>query len=123
MKRVLIDSSGWVELFCGGSKAKKFEKFILEPYELIVPSLVIFDVYRKIKKTLGESKAIFAVTQMQRGTEVGLDAHLALYAADISLSHPLPMADAIVYATALFHKALLITADNDFRGLAEVEIF
>lgn len=122
MKKVVVDSSGWIELFLEGPKSGKVEDYLHGAHELIVPSLVLFEVYRKVKKALGESKAIYAVTQMQQGETVALDADLALYAADISLAHQLPLADSIVYATACYHQATLVTADNDFRGLPSVQL-
>lgn len=117
---IVIDSSGWIEFFGGLSKANQFSKYILGRDALLVPTLVLFEVYKKVKKVIGEEKAIYSVTQMQRGSLIDLDPNLALYAADISLRHNLAMADSIVYSTALFHKAKLITGDNDFKNLPDV---
>jgi len=44
-----------------------------------------------------------------------------LLAADVSLAHNLPMADAIVYATAKIENVKLITSDEHFVGLDSVE--
>ncbi len=114
---LVIDSSGWIEFFGAGPKMQKYSRYILGSEEILVPSLVLFEVYKKIKKTLGEDDALLAVTQMQKGKEVPFDTDLALFAADVSLRHELAMADSIVYATALSCKARLVTSDNDFRHL------
>ncbi len=46
---------------------------------------------------------------------------MAVEAADLSLRHDLPMADALIYATARVHSAALVTADTHLRGLEGVE--
>ena len=118
----LIDSPGWIEFFGAGPKGEAFAKYLLGSGDIIVPTLVLFEVYRKIKKLKGEEDAIFAATQMGRQKMIPLDDEMALYAADLSLKHDLAMADSIVYATALIHQAKLITSDNDFRKLPNVII-
>ena len=49
-----------------------------------------------------------------------LDTKIALSAAELCTRHKLATADAIVYATALEHKADLLTCDAHFDGLAGV---
>ncbi|MBI2339409.1 MAG: type II toxin-antitoxin system VapC family toxin [Deltaproteobacteria bacterium] len=118
--KVVVDSSGWIEFFAGLPKADKFAKYLLGSHSLFIPAVVIYEVYRKTKKELGEEEAIMCMGQMQKGTIVPFDSDMALYAADLSLQHGLPMADSQVYAAALFHQAQLVTSDNDFRGLPGV---
>ena len=62
------------------------------------------------------------IAAMHRARVVPVDVSLALEAADLALTHRLAMADALIYATARHHRALLITADADFEGLAGVEL-
>jgi predicted nucleic acid-binding protein len=57
---------------------------------------------------------------MQKTRVVPLSDELALNATDISLAHKLPMADAIVPATAQAHNAELFTSDIDFANLPGV---
>jgi len=45
---------------------------------------------------------------------------IALLAADLSLLNSLPMADAIVYATALEEGCKIVTSDTHFRELENV---
>lgn len=117
---VVVDSSGWMEHFRGGPRAGEFAPYLLGKEEVAVPTIVIFEVYRKIKKVSSEEDAIFAVTQMRRCSVTDLDDDLALQAADLSLKYRLAMADAIVYATAIFLEARLVTSDNDLRNLPGV---
>lgn len=122
MKNYVVDSSGWIEYFSAGSKSAQYEKYISHAEKIILPSVVLFEVYRKIKKVRGEEDALFVITQMQKCSQIPFDAHIALQAADLSLRHSLAMADAIVYATAQIHKVELITSDNDFRKLPDVVV-
>ncbi|MBI2336026.1 MAG: type II toxin-antitoxin system VapC family toxin [Deltaproteobacteria bacterium] len=116
----VIDSSGWIEFFFGLPKKDKFSHYILGKDPLLTPSLVLFEVYKKIKQNSSESEALLAISQMQKGTTIPFNDDLALLCADLSIKHKLPMADAIVYGTTLAHQAKLVTADNDFRGLKDV---
>lgn len=52
-----------------------------------------------------------------------LDAQLALAAASVSIAERLPMADAIILATAQRHDATVWTLDADFEGKPGVRYF
>lgn len=119
----LIDSSGWLEFFTDGALSEKYFHFLDKTHELIVPSLVIYEVYKKIKNERSEEEALLAVAHMGRGKVVVLDDALAMSAADASLKYKLAMADAIIYATALQEKAKLITSDMHFSDLPGVILF
>lgn len=58
---------------------------------------------------------------MQQGALVELDRGLALEAAEVGAELGLPLADSIIYATALRHEATLWTPHADFQGLSRVE--
>lgn len=117
----LVDSCGWLEYFRDGPLAREYEKYLRRPELVVVPIIVFYEVYKKIKKETDEEKAILAAAQMQTGRIVYLDENLALTAADLSLEFSLPMADAFVYATARLEKAKLISSDRHFKGLPGVE--
>lgn len=122
MSGFVIDSSGWLEYFIAGQKAKAYLKYIQSPKSLWTPSLVIYEVYKKIAKEKSEMEALLAITQIDSQSEgiISLDEKLALFAADTSLRFGLAMADAIIYATALSQQATLVTSDHHFKGLDEV---
>lgn len=121
MKRnAVIDSSGWVEFFTDGPKAAAYAPHILRarPETHFTPAVVLFEVYRKIKRERGEEPALDAVAHIEAHTRVvPLDGPLALRAADTGLRLGLTMADAVVLATAEAHDAELFTGDADFRGV------
>jgi hypothetical protein len=64
--------------------------------------------------------ALRAVTLMQQGRVVDLDARLALLAARLNIDARLPMADSVVLAIARLHEAVLWTQDADFEPLPGV---
>ncbi len=115
---ILVDSSGWIEFLTDGRHASAIEKYLSSPDELLVPTLVMYEVYRQLVKKLEERESLLAVTQMEKGKVVPLDQEIALHAADLSLKHQLSTADAVIYATALGCGAKLVTLDNDFRRLS-----
>lgn len=116
----VVDSSAWLEYFAGGPNAAFFAGPIEEPGELLVPSLTVYEVFKRVLQQRDEDAALRAVAVMQQGTVVTLDAPLALSAARLSLEARLPMADSLILATARLHQATLWTQDADFEGLAEV---
>jgi predicted nucleic acid-binding protein len=119
--RVVIDSSGWIEVFTNGGQAEHFLALMADVRSLVVPAISIFEVYKWVLREHGEAQAIQAAAAMQGGQVVELDARLALAAAQLSHALQLPMADSIILATARDHQARLHTMDSDFRGIADVE--
>jgi predicted nucleic acid-binding protein len=120
---ILVDSSGWVEYFTDGPLAEDFAAHLESLAEVVTPTIVIFEVYRVIRRQRSEEVAIAAVAQMQKTLVVELDQFLALTAADVSLEHGLAMADAIVYATARVEGVDVVTIDSDFEGLPGATVY
>jgi predicted nucleic acid-binding protein len=116
----LVDSSGWIELLSDGPLADTYLEHLADPSLLLIPTIVMYEVYRWTKRVRGEESALLVVASMEEGTLVPLTPSLALTAADLGLEHRLAMADALVYATALTREAELITSDVDFAQLPRV---
>jgi toxin FitB len=116
----VVDSSAWLEYFSGGPNASFFSGAIEETSELIVPSLTIYEVFKRVLQQRDEGDALRAVAVMQQGAVVDLDIRLALAAARLSLDTRLPMADSVVLATARRHDATVWTQDADFEQLSGV---
>ncbi len=119
--RVVVDSSGWIEVFTGGPQADTFLALMANKSSLVVPAISIFEVFKWVLREHGEAQAIQAAAAMQCGQVVDLDSRLALAAAQLSHALQLPMADSIILATTRDRQARLHTMDSDFRGIAEVE--
>ncbi|HVZ47333.1 MAG TPA: type II toxin-antitoxin system VapC family toxin [Gemmatimonadaceae bacterium] len=115
-----MDSSAWLEYFADGPGAAFFAPAIEDTRRLVVPSLSLYEVFKRILQQRGEGAALSAVAIMQQSEIVPLSAPLALSAASVSVEHRLPMADSIMYATALSFEATLWTQDADFEHLPRV---
>lgn len=116
----VVDSSAWIEYFTGGLNSGFFEPAILATQDLIVPSVVILEVYKHIRRNLGRNEALSAVASMKQGTVANLDEHLALAAGEICVEYQLALADSIILATAILHDANLWTQDAHFAGFEMV---
>ena len=113
----VVDSSGWLEYFADGPNATGFAKPIHAASTLIVPSVSLFEVFKRVMTQRGEDAALEAIALMRQGRVVPLDDALALEGARLSVDHRLPMADSIILATALAHRATLWTQDADFENV------
>jgi predicted nucleic acid-binding protein len=117
---LLVDSSGWIEFFADGPLAAEYAHHLKDPGRIVTPTIVLYEVYKKIKRERTEAEALTAISIMNRTKVVELTESVALLAADLSIMHGLPMADAIVYATALESGCKVITGDAHFRKLGSV---
>ena len=119
----VVDSSAWLAYFADEPNAQHFANAIEAPDSLIVPSITLLEVFKKVAQQRGEGVALQYVAVMQQGRVVALDAGLALLAATLGSRHKLPLADSIIYATAQQGTALVWTQDADFEGLPGVKYF
>ncbi len=117
----VVDSSGWLEYFAAGPNASFFAPAIEKTRDLIVPSLSLYEVFKRVLQQCSENDALQVVAVMQQGRVVDLDASIALSAARLSIDHQLPMADSVVLATARAFGATLWTQDADFDGMPRVQ--
>jgi len=117
----VVDSSGWLEYFADAPNADFFAPAIENLSELIVPSISLYEVFKRVLQQRGENDALLAIVTMQQGWVVELDSRTALSAAKLSVDLRLPMADSIILATARAHHATLWTQDSDFQGVAGVQ--
>jgi predicted nucleic acid-binding protein len=117
---IVIDSSGWIEFFTDGPLADAYASRLRKLATVITPVIVVYEVYKRLKRELSEDDAVIAVSAMQRSQVVPIDQELALTAADLSLEHGLAMADALVLATARKFQAELVTSDQDFEPITGV---
>ena len=117
----VVDSSAWLEYFADGPNASYFAPAIEDVERLIVPSLCLCEVFKRVLAQRGEGAALQAVALMQQGTVADLDAATAIAAAKIGHERRLALADSIVLATARYREATLWTQDADFEGMDDVK--
>ena len=101
----VVDSSAWLEYLANGPNASHFAPAIEAVDELLVPAIVIYEVFRRV---------------LHQGAVIGVDSALALYAARLGAEHKLPLADSLIYATTRVRDAVLWTQDADFKDLPGV---
>ena len=51
---ILLDSSGWIEFFTDGPRADRYTVYLTSRYRLMTPTIVLHEVYKKIKRERGE---------------------------------------------------------------------
>jgi predicted nucleic acid-binding protein len=116
----VVDSCGWLEYLSDGPNAQFFAEAIEDVDDLVVPSLSLFEVFKRVLQQRGEGDALQAVALMQQGRVVDLTSSVALAAARTSVESGLPMADSVMLATARACDATLWTQDADFEAIAGV---
>jgi len=81
---ISIDSSGWIEYFTKGPKAAQY-KLVIEaakPETIVTSVVVLYEVYKKIKKVKGEEEALLAVAALSQTNIVPVDQTISLEAAE-----------------------------------------
>lgn len=116
----VVDSSGWLEYFAGTERAQFSAPVIERIGDLIVRSITLYEVFKRVLQQRGDGDALQAIALMSQGQVVTLDAGIALSAAHLSADLKLPMADSIILATARAYSATLWTQDSDFQGMEGV---
>ncbi|MCF8240995.1 MAG: type II toxin-antitoxin system VapC family toxin [Melioribacteraceae bacterium] len=119
----LVDSSGWLEYLSDSKNAKKFAEAIENTEELLVSSINIYEIYKKILKEKDENTALQIIGLMRQAKVVDVTSSIAVQAAKLSYEKNIPMADSIIYTTAIVNEAIVWTQDIDFKGLDSVKYF
>jgi predicted nucleic acid-binding protein len=119
----VVDSSGWLEYFADAPNANKFAPAIQNTADLIVPTLSLYEVFKRVLQQRSETEALQAIAVMHQGRVVDLNMAIALKAAHLSLELSLPMADSIMLATARQYQATPWTQDADFKSVEDVKYF
>ncbi len=113
----VVDSSGWLEFFADGPNARFFAPAIGLPAELVVPTLSLFEVFKRVLQQRDETAALRAIALMQQGAVVDLTSPIALSAARLSVELKLPMADSVMLTSARAYDATFWTQDAHFESI------
>ena len=116
----VVDPSGWLEYLTDGADADFFASSILDSEQLIIPTMCIYEVFKRVLVQFGEERALDAVGSMGEGMVVDMNRQTAIEAALLSAKLKLAMADSIILATARAYKAVLWTQDEHFKGIEGV---
>ena len=120
---ILVDTCGWIEWLTEGVLADSFASYMTDPTELLVPTTVQYELYKWVKRESDESTALDTIALADESLIVPLRTDIALVAADLTLSHKLSFADAVIYASARKYDVELVTSDDHFEGLSGVTYF
>ena len=113
----LVDSSGWLEYFTDDKNAKFFAPAIENTKELIVSTINIYEIYKKIIIMINENAALDAIAVMYQGRVIDVTSEISIEAARLSAEKSIPMADSLIYVTARQNNAIIWTQDYDFKNL------
>jgi predicted nucleic acid-binding protein len=116
----VVDSSAWLEYLAAGPRAGRFAAAIEDPERLLIPSIVVLEVTRRVLQQRGEDAALQVAALLHQGQVIPLDSGLALAAAKVGVDHKLPLADSVIFATAQQYDATLWTMYADFERLPNV---
>jgi len=119
----ILDSSCWLEYFLDGKGAERYAPGIENHGEIIVPVIVLHEVFKVVMRASNEDSALAAAGVLQQFPVIPVDENIAMYSAKIGQEHSLAMADSMIFATAHIHHATLWTQDADFQNLPGVKYF
>ncbi|OGW52462.1 MAG: twitching motility protein PilT [Nitrospirae bacterium RBG_19FT_COMBO_55_12] len=117
----LVDSCGWLEYLADGPNATFFASAIENTEELLVPTICILEVFKRVLQQRGEDSALQSAALMQQGQVIDLDSGTAVTAAKIGHEIKLTLADAVIVATARIHHAVIWTQDADLKAVEGVK--
>jgi len=119
---ISLDSYGWIERFTNGPRSQQYNRLIdrVRPDEIITSVVVLYEVYKKVKKLKGEQEALENIAVLNQTVTVPIDDTLALEAADYSLEYGTHFSGALIYATARRFDAELYTSDEHIKNLPHV---
>ena len=119
----IVDSSCWIEYLMGTEIGSKIAPVIENPDELIVPTIILYEVFKKLLAEKNEEYALNVVSYMQSGKIIELDTNLSLAAVHASRKYKLPMADSIILATSLHFSAVIFSCDKHFKDFPGIQFF
>jgi len=120
---LILDSSCWLEYFLDGKGADRYAGQIETRAEIIIPAIVLHEVFKVVMRASSEDSALAAAGALQQFPVIPVDENVAMYSARLGQEYGLAMADSMILATAQIHHATLWTQDADFKKLPNVKYF
>ena len=106
---ILVDTCGWIEWLTEGALADRFASYMKDPADLLVPTTLQYELYKWVKRESDENTALDTIALAEDSLVTPLSTDIALVAADLTLSHKLAFADAVIYASARKYNVELVT--------------
>lgn len=114
----IIDSFAWFEYFAGSKRGAFVEACLKSGEPIGTPASCIAEIKRKRFRE-GKQFAQELAFIKANSSVLPLTEEIALRAGEIKELH---FADALVYATAVEHAAIVITGDPHFRAMSNVQL-
>lgn len=119
---MLVDTSAWIEWLIGSATGDRVAEHLPDQAGWLVPTMVQLELTKWLTREVGEDKADQVIAFTQVCQVIALDTEIALAAAEACRTHRLATADAVIFATARSHGAVLLTCDAHFDGLPGVTL-
>jgi predicted nucleic acid-binding protein len=120
---LVVDTSIWIEIYRGSELGRRHLPLLSTPEELVVPTLVQYEIYKWLSRERTAEEATLAITFTSECQVRELTTEIAVLAAELAATHRLHATDAIIFATAQLHEAALVTCDAHFKDLPGVDYF
>ncbi len=108
-------------IFFRFEKCRFFCPVIENTIELIVSTINIYEIYRKLLTEKDENIANQIIGVIIQAKVIDISTSIAIQAAQLSFTKKLPMADCLIYVTARQNDAILWTQNADFKNLDGVK--
>lgn len=122
---MLFDTSAWVEFFVKGEKGELIKSYIkADDCQTCIVSLAEISNWARRENQNGKELVKFI---MLSSKILGLNAEISQLAGELNFKrkktvHNWGMVDSLILSTALFYNLKILTKDNHFRDLENVEM-
>ena len=69
---ILVDSFGWIEYLAEGQLAESYEKYLANLAEVVTPIIVLYEIYKKLRRERREEEALLVIAQIMKPKVVPL---------------------------------------------------
>lgn len=116
----VLDSSIWIAYLFEGH----FKEEIENSKQIFISVLSLFEIKTKLLKKKINRKEIDDKIDFikKRCIILSINEKIAEMASELSAEKNLPAIDSLIYSTSQLNNLKLITLDNDFKGLNNVEV-
>lgn len=114
---MVFDSCVWIEWFTDGPNADAYTDAFADLGQIVVPTIVVHEVTKWIRKHRREEDVDRAMALMLQGQVRPMDEVIAEQSSALAVGLQLPSADAIVLAHARVERVELLTQDQHFKDL------
>ena len=127
--RLLLDTQPLIRLFAKEKGWEAVQGILLkienEEIDAAISVVTLTEIYYKY---LNEKRADLAkarVEELKYATylkKISIDEKIAIKAGDFKGKYSIPIADALISATAFYDNATVLTQDEDFKKITEIKV-